>query len=79
MELIIENFDKSTFITYKDEPNTAGELGILQNRIVEIPNFVTAEAAKSIIEYVESYQHAWGDIAFYGSSGMGIHLSLIHI
>jgi len=72
MSLILENIDSSKFKTYKDEPNTAGELGIPQNRIVEIPNFVTPEAAVSIINYVESYSEVWGDIAFYGSSGMGV-------
>lgn len=73
MSLIIETIDRSTFTVYKDEPNTLGELGILQNRIIEIPNFVTPEAAKRMINYIESYSDLWGDIAFYGSSGMGIH------
>lgn len=73
MSLFLNDFDKSTFITYKDEPNTKGELGIPQNRIVEIPNFVTPEAAEKMIGYIESYADLWGDIAFYGSSGMGIH------
>lgn len=73
MSLFIDSIDKSTFKIYKDEPNTLGELGILQNRIIEVPNFVTPEAAKSIIDYVESYSEIWGDVAFYGSSGMGIH------
>ena len=72
MGLILDNIDSSKFKTYKDEPNTLGELGIPQNRIVEIPDFVTPEAAISIINYVESYSEVWGDIAFYGSSGMGV-------
>lgn len=73
MSLYLETINKDTFITYKDEPNVKGELGIPQNRIVEIPNFVTPECAESIINYIESYSSEWGDIAFYGSSGMGIH------
>jgi hypothetical protein len=73
MSLYLETIDKDTFITYKDEPTVKGELGIPQNRIIEIPNFVTPDAAKSIIDYIESYSSQWGDIAFYGSSGMGIH------
>ena len=73
MSLFLDSIDKNTFKIYKDAPNTLGELGILQNKIIEIPNFVTPDAAKSIIEYVESYSSEWGDIAFYGSSGMGIH------
>lgn len=73
MALFVESIDKDTFKVYKDEPNALGELGIPQNRIIEIPNFVTPEAATSIINYVESYSEIWGDIAFYGSSGMGIN------
>jgi hypothetical protein len=41
------------FIIYKDEPNTKSVYGIEHNRIVEIPNFVTAEEAQSIIDYFE--------------------------
>lgn len=73
MSLFIENIDTSTFTVYKNEPNTLGELGILQNKIIEIPNFVTPEAATRMTNYIESYSDLWGDIAFYGSSGMGIH------
>ena len=73
MSLYLDNIDPKTFITYKDEPTTTGVLGVPQNRIVEIPDFVTPEAASSIVGYVESYSSEWGDIAFYGSSGMGIH------
>lgn len=73
MSLITSTLNRDTFTVYKDEPNELGELGIPQNRIIEIHDFVTPEAAKSIIDYVESYSEDWGDIAFYGSSGMGIH------
>jgi hypothetical protein len=72
MSEIISNLDPALFTVYKDEPNKLGELGIPQNRIVEIRDFVSPETAKSIIDYVESYSEVWGDIAFYGSSGMGI-------
>lgn len=69
---MISAIDRSSFIVYKDEPNTKGELGITDNRIVEIPNFVTPEEAKGMSSYFESKAEMWGDIAFYGSSGMGI-------
>jgi hypothetical protein len=64
--------DKDTFIYYKDEPNTKGVLGINYNRIVEIPNFIDPETSTNMIEYFESKAALWGDIAFYGSSGMGL-------
>ena len=64
--------DKNTFIYYKDEVNTKGELGITHNRIVEIPNFIEPETAQNMINYFESKAALWGDIAFYGSSGMGL-------
>lgn len=73
MSFFIDSIDKSTFKVYKDEPNTLGQLGIPRNKIVEIPNFVTPEGAEKMIGYIESYSDLWGDIAFYGSSGMGIH------
>jgi len=73
MSLFVDKIDPSTFKIYKDEPNEKGELGIPQNKIIEIPNFVTPEAAEKMIGYIESYSDLWGDIAFYGSSGMGIH------
>lgn len=69
---MINEFNQDSFVVYKDEPNTKGELGITDNRIVEIPNFVTPEEAKGMIGYFESKAEMWGDIAFYGSSGMGI-------
>jgi hypothetical protein len=73
MSFFVNNIDVTSFKIYKDEPNTLGELGIKQNKIVEIPNFVTAEGAEKMVNYIESYADLWGDIAFYGSSGMGIH------
>jgi hypothetical protein len=64
--------NKDTFIYYKNEINTKGVLGIVENKIVEIPNFVTPEEASSMIKYFESKSMNWGDVAFYGSSGMGV-------
>ena len=73
MSFFVDKVDVTTFKIYKDEPNTAGELGIPRNKIIEIPNFVTPEGAENMVNYIESYADLWGDIAFYGSSGMGIH------
>jgi hypothetical protein len=64
--------NKSTFNYLKDEINTKGVLGITHNRIVEIPNFIDPKTANSMISYVESKGENWGDIAFYGSLGMGL-------
>jgi hypothetical protein len=74
MSYIIEELKESDFIIYKDEPNDNDKsiLGVTQNRIVEIPNFVDDETAKNMIAYFESKAEMWGHIAFYGSSGMGI-------
>jgi hypothetical protein len=70
--MIIDKLDKNNFIYMKDEENSKGVLGITHNRIVEIPNFITKETADSIISYCESKGTSWGDIAFYGSLGMGL-------
>lgn len=74
MSYLIEEINEDDFIIYKDEPNNDPKsvLGVKQNRIVEIPNFVDAETAKNMIDYFEHYAEMWGHIAFYGSSGMGI-------
>lgn len=69
---MIDQIKESEFVIYRDEPTDKSQLGITQNRIVEIPNFVTPEEADSMIKYFESKAEFWGDIAFYGSSGMGI-------
>ena len=71
--MIIDSIDKKNFIVYKDEINTKGELGIPENKIIEIPDFVSPECAKSMIDYFEYNADIWGPIAFYGSSGMGLH------
>jgi hypothetical protein len=70
--MIIEKLNKADFNYLKDEENSKGVLGIKHNRIVEIPNFVDPKTAKGIISYVESKGKDWGDIAFYGSLGMGL-------
>jgi hypothetical protein len=70
--MIIDKIDKSNFKYLKDEENTKGVLGITHNRIVEIPDFLDENTAKSMISYVESKGEDWGDIAFYGSLGMGL-------
>lgn len=64
--------NRSSFIYYKNEPIEDSILGIKDNRIVEIPNFIGQEDAKNMIDYFEAKAEMWGDIAFYGSSGMGL-------
>lgn len=67
-----EKIERSTFIYYKDDPMDSNIFGIKDNRIVEVPNFVTPEEALGMIGYFKTKSELWGDIAFYGSSGMGI-------
>lgn len=69
--MIIECLDKNNFIYLKDEKNSLGKLGITHNKIVEIPNFIKEDTAKKMIKYFEYLSDRWGDIAFYGSYGMG--------
>jgi len=69
---MIDKIDPSKFIVYKDDPNTKTIFGIPQNKIIEVPNFVSPEEAESMIKYFESFSSNWGDIAFYNSSGMGV-------
>lgn len=64
--------NKNNFIYYKDDPIENSVLGIRDNRIVEIPNFISEENSKNMIKYFEAKAEMWGDIAFYGSSGMGL-------
>ncbi len=71
--MIIDSINKEDFIIYKDEPNSKGELGITDNRIVEIQKFVTPDTAEKMVRYFEHKAEMWGPIAFYGSSGMGLH------
>lgn len=71
--MLIENINPADFIVYKDEPNERGELGITQNRIVEIQNFIAPETAANMIKYFEDQADRWGPIAFFGSGGMGLN------
>jgi hypothetical protein len=70
--MFTKTVDKSSFIYYKDTPIENSVLGIKDNRIVEVPNFIDPEAAKNMINYFEAKAANWGDIAFYGSEGMGL-------
>ena len=70
--MIIEKIDKNNFIYYKDDINDKGVLGITHNRIVEIPNFLDEDTAKNMTNFFEAKSEMWGDIAFYGSLGMGL-------
>jgi hypothetical protein len=65
-------FDESNFIVHLDEETTVSQIGITRNRIVEIPNFISPENSSKVIEFLEAQAELWGDIAFYGSRGMGI-------
>jgi hypothetical protein len=73
-DLIIDVIDKSSFNYLRDEVNNhpKSKLGVEHNRIVEIPNFVKPETAKKMIDFFENCGVQWGDIAFYGSLGMGL-------
>lgn len=64
--------DKSSFIVYKDEPTELSQIGVTRNKIVEIPHFLDADTCEKVIQFFEEKSDMWGDIAFYGSSGMGI-------
>lgn len=70
--MFLTTVDKGKFKYYKDEPIENSVLGIKDNRIVEVPNFVTQEAASRMISYFDAKAADWGDIAFYGSEGMGL-------
>jgi hypothetical protein len=73
-DLVIDKIDKSNFVYLKDEPNNNPKsiLGVQDNRIVEIPNFVKPDTALKMIDFFETCGVEWGDIAFYGSLGMGL-------
>lgn len=45
---------------------------VFKHDIVGYKNFVPNEDIDKIISYFESMAQSWGDVAFYGSSGMGI-------
>ena len=50
---------------------TKDDLKFYKDDIARIDNFVTPEQASNMIKYFESMAHIWGDVAFYGSYGMG--------
>lgn len=70
--MLIETINSADFVILRDEPATSSQLGIDRNKIVEIPNFVDADTAQKMINFFEATDADWGDIAFYGSYGMGI-------
>ena len=60
-------------ITYfKNDPIANSPLDIKSNKIVEVERFITAEKSLNIIKYIDSNPGSWGDIYFYGSSGMSV-------
>ena len=70
---MVSDLDIDTFIYYKNEINTKSQLGVFENKIVEIPNFIDATTAQNLIQYFENGPEKWGPIAFYGSFGMGLN------
>lgn len=69
--LAFGNYDDSTYFYYKDEPLEGSKLGVLENKIVEIPNFIDDSTAKSIVKYFEiTPEDVWGYSAFYSSKGL---------
>lgn len=55
-----------------ENTNTKSILGIKENFIAEIKNFVDSDTAQNMINFFEAKEEMWGDIAFYGSLGMGL-------
>lgn len=70
--MFVKDVNKASFIYYKDTPIENSVLGIKDNRIVEVPNFIDPQVAKNMVSYFEAKAANWGDIAFYGSEGMGL-------
>ena len=50
---------------------TKNDLVYYKEDIARIDNFVNSNQAKDMIDYFESMASIWGDVAFYGSKGMG--------
>jgi hypothetical protein len=69
---MITTINPKDFIYYKNQKNTQSVYGLELDKIVEIPNFVSAEESKAIMDYFESKAVNWGPIAFFGSEGMSI-------
>ena len=69
---IIDIIDESKFIYHQNKDIDATRLGITTNKVVEIPNFISADIVPNMIKFFEHSNIEWGDIAFYGSSGKAI-------
>ncbi|NBP55384.1 2OG-Fe(II) oxygenase [bacterium] len=72
--MIIENINESDILYLQkfENKNSKSILGIKENFIAEIKDFVDSETAKNMINFFEAKAEMWGDIAFYGSLGMGL-------
>lgn len=72
--MIIDKLTKDNIIYLQNKPNDNKKsiLGIKQNIIAEIKDFVDKETAENMIKFFEAKAELWGDIAFYGSLGMGL-------
>jgi hypothetical protein len=72
---MIDVIDKDKFIYLQNEiipEDKRGVLGVDNNIVVEIPNFIDPEIVPKMLNFFENCDVEWGDIAFYGSSGKGI-------
>jgi hypothetical protein len=59
-------------IFHEPDVSSLSKLGIVENIIAEIENFVDEETASNMIKYFEANEVSWGDVSFYNSSGMGL-------
>jgi hypothetical protein len=68
--MISSEVKEENFIFFKDEEivNGKGKLGVDRNRIVEIPDFVSKDVAKKMVDYFKK-EDRWGETAFNGSRG----------
>ena len=71
---MIKNFDIKDikYLQKFENNNLKSILGIKENFIAEINDFVDPETSKNMINFFEAKAEMWGDIAFYGSLGMGL-------
>lgn len=72
--MIIDKIDSNDVIYLQkfENVNSKSILGIKENFIAEIKDFVDYETANNMIGFFEAKAELWGDIAFYGSLGMGL-------
>jgi len=72
--MIIEDLstDKIIYLQKKPNDNPLSILGIEENFIAEIKDFIDEETCNNMISFFEAKAEMWGDIAFYGSLGMGL-------